>query len=203
MEIAMQDSVDDRAGQPGEGPFDRLAEAPRWVAWCNELRDGRATKVPHSPHRGFAKADDPTTWGTRSQAETRARLIVNSRGGGVGIELGDLGDGTHLAGLDLDSCLAPDDALAPWAQSILDTVPSYAEISPSGTGLKLFFLAACADIRPSLDRFGLSPDQWGCRRDVPGHDARDHGPAVELYFAGRFFTVTERHWSSSPEVLTA
>ena len=96
-----------------------------------------------------------------------AKLIVCSLGSGIGIELGDLGDGTHLAGLDLDSCLSGDGALAPWAQSILDVAPSYTEISPSGTGVKVFFLAACADIRPTLEHFGLAPDQWGCRRDVP------------------------------------
>ena len=127
-----------------------------------------------------------------------AKLIVCSLGSGIGIELGDLGDGTHLARLDLDSCLSGDGALAPWAQSILDVAPSYTEISPSGTGVKVFFLAACADIRPTLEHFGLAPDQWGCRRDVPGEVAADHGPAIEAYFAGRFFTVTERHWPASP-----
>jgi Virulence-associated protein E len=169
------------------GPFDGLAEA-RWVAWVNEPRGDKMTKVPHSPHRGPAKANDPRTWGTRSQAEKRAKLI----GGGIGIELGDLGDGTHLAGIDLDSCLGG--VLAPWASSILDVVPSYAEISPSGSGLKVFFRVACDDVRPFLDSIGA--EGWGVRRDVPGEDARDHGPAIEVYFAGRFFTVTGTHFPS-------
>ena len=69
----------------------------RWVAWKNEPRDGKLTKVPYSPHTGHeAKADDPRTWNTRSAAEARARNIVNGKGGGIGIELGDLGDGTSL-----------------------------------------------------------------------------------------------------------
>jgi predicted P-loop ATPase len=169
------------------GPFDGFAEA-RWVAWVNEPRGDKMTKVPHSPHRGPAKANDPSTWGTRSQAEKRAKLI----GGGIGIELGDLGDGTHLAGIDLDSCL--EGTLAPWAGSILDVVPSYAEISPSGSGLKVFFRVACDDVRPFLDSIGA--EGWGVRRDVPGEDARDHGPAIEVYFAGRFFTVTGTHFPS-------
>src|ERR1700736_1756435 len=40
------------------------------------------------------------------------------------------------------------------------------------------------------------------RRDVPGEDARDHGPAVEVYFRNRYFTVTGNKWLGAPDQLT-
>jgi putative DNA primase/helicase len=182
--------------------LDSLAGEPRWVGWRNERRGDKTTKVPYAA-RGFgkAKADDPWTWGTRSDAEQTAARLVNGQGGGIGIELGDLGSDLHLAGLDLDSCIDASGSPAPWAQAILDAVPSYAEVSPSGRGLKLFFYCAAEDVRPFLDRIGATPEQWGVRRDVPGEDARDHGPAVEIYFSHRYFAVTETRWTASPDAL--
>src|SRR5262249_7774095 len=121
--------------------FDALATAPRWVAWRNERRGdkGKPTKVPYSPVLGgAAKANDPSTWGERSAAEARLEELPHDLGGGVGIELGDLGHDAHIAGIDLDSCLA-DGTVADWAQRILDAAGTYAERSPSLTGLKLFF----------------------------------------------------------------
>jgi predicted P-loop ATPase len=183
--------------------LDTFAAEPRWVAWCNERRgkSGKPTKVPYSPGGQKAKADNPATWGTRSAAEARRDKIVNGQGGGIGIELGDLGADQHLGGLDLDTCLGDGGTVAPWAAAILSEVDSYAEVSPSRTGLKVFFYVASEDVRPFLDNIGVDADKWGCRRDAPGADARNHGPAVELYLAGRYFAVTENRWPSSPDEL--
>jgi putative DNA primase/helicase len=120
-------------------PLDALAHEARWVAWRNELRGGKPTKVPYAPNGKMAKADDPATWGTRAEAEARAKKLINGHGGGIGIELGDLGGDIHLAGFDLDSCLGEVGVAASWAEAILSTVLSYAEVSPSGRGLKVFF----------------------------------------------------------------
>lgn len=182
--------------------FDTLAHEVRWVAWRNELRGRKPTKVPYAPNGKRAKADDPATWGTRDEVEQCAAKLVNGQGGGIGIQLGDLGNDAHLAGIDLDSCLGENGALAGWAASILDLVSSYAEVSPSGLGLKLFFYVASEDVRPFLDRIGAQRHHWGVRRDVPGEDARDHGPAVEVYFRNRYFTVTGNKWLGAPDELT-
>jgi primase-polymerase (primpol)-like protein len=114
--------------------LDTLADERRWVAWRHERRGNKQTKVPYSPHGGRAKSDDPTTWGTRSEAEARAAKIIDGQGGGIGTQLGDLGGDLHLGGLDLDACIADDGALAPWAAEIIAGVPTYAEQSPSGRG---------------------------------------------------------------------
>jgi putative DNA primase/helicase len=182
--------------------LDALASLPRWIAWRNEERNGKPTKVPYAPQGGKAKADDPLTWSVRVAAEAQAARIANGSGGGIGIQLGDLGDGTFLAGIDLDSCLDDDGVLAPWATPILHAVTTYAEKSPSGRGVKLFFRVACEAVRPFLDRIGVKSDRWGCCRDAPGEDARDHGPAVEVYLSGRYFAVTDDVWSESPDHLS-
>ena len=181
--------------------LDALTGEPRWVAWRNELRGGKPTKVPYAPNGRKAKADDPSTWGSRTAAEARAAKIVNGQGGGIGIQLGDLGADLHLCGVDLDSCIADDGVLACWAAAFLTAARTYTEVSPSGTGLKMFFRAASENVRPFLDRIGVSPDAWGTRRSVPGHDGRNHGPAVEVYCAGRYFAVTENRWPEAPGAL--
>jgi putative DNA primase/helicase len=183
-------------------PFDALASEHRWVAWRNELRGDRLTKVPYGPTGRRAKADDPATWGLRAEAEAMATQLVNGQGGGIGIQLGDLEGDTYLAGIDLDSCLNEDGRLAQWARPILDVMPSYAEVSPSGCGIKLFFYVAGEDVRHFLDCIGAQPEQWGVRRDVPGENARDHGPAVEVYLSHRYFTVTGDKWPGAPDELT-
>jgi len=179
--------------------LDVAAEAPRWVAWRNEDRGGRLTKIPYGPRGGKAKADDPATWGTRAEAEAKAAEIVEDQGGGIGIELGDFGCDTYLAGIDLDSCLSDKGVLAPWAAEILRVVQSYTEVSPSGRGLKVFFYVASEDVRPFLEQAGIvDPEQWGFKRSI-GEDGRHHGPAVEVYLARRYFTVTGDTWMTQPD----
>jgi primase-polymerase (primpol)-like protein len=72
---------------------------------------------------------------TRPQAEQCARERGHT---GIGIMFDKIASERFLGGIDLDSCFADDGGLLPWAQEIFDLVHSYAEISPSGTGLKLF-----------------------------------------------------------------
>jgi hypothetical protein len=184
-------------------PFDSLADESRWVAWRNELRGNKLTKVPKSANGRNAKSDDPSTWGTRAEAEAWAAQVVNGLGGGIGYELGDLGGDTHIAGIDLDSCIAQDGSLADWARPFLVATPSYCEISPSGQGLKAFFYCATDDVRQFLELVGITdPSQWGFSRSIPGERSKaDHGPGIELYFSGRFFAVTENRWPSQPDKL--
>jgi hypothetical protein len=181
--------------------FGDHAEAPRWLAWRIELRGPNQlpTKVPYGAGGKHAKADDPATWVTFDEAISLADRIFNGLGGGVGYVLGDLGNEKFIAGVDLDSCLHG--TLAPWAAAILEVLRSYAERSPSGTGIKTYFLLAAADVRWFLDRIGVDPSSWGCRRGVPGEDASNHGPAVEVYCAKRYFAVTGEHWPTTPATL--
>jgi predicted P-loop ATPase len=178
-----------------------LADEPRWVAWRFADRGGKLTKIPYAPDGGKAKANNPSTWGIREAAESRAKKIVNGRGGGIGIQLGDLGADIHLGGIDLDSCISEDGELASWAAEILSAIPTYTERSPSGRGLKMFFYTSSEDVRRFLDRIGVPANALGTRRSAPGHDGRDHGPAIEIYLGARYFTVTEDSWPGAPDKL--
>jgi hypothetical protein len=181
--------------------LDPFAVIARWVAWCNEPRGskGKLTKVPYGARGRKAKADDPATWIERAEAESRAVKLVNGSGGGIGIELGDIGNDLYLGGLDLDSCIDESGTLAPWAEPILAAVDTYAEVSPSGRGIKSFFLILVADVRPFLDRIGVDAGKWGTKRGIEGLNGADHGPGIEIYLSHRFFAVTGRLFPGKPD----
>jgi predicted P-loop ATPase len=169
----------------------------RWVAWQTEDRPGgKPTKVPYAPDGRKAMADKPRTWGTRAEAEARAARLARPYGdGGVGFELGDLGDGRAIGGIDLDTCLS-DGSPAPWAAEVLARFASYAETSPSGIGAKLFFLfdpAELPELRTAMQT--KTGKQW--KRAGTG----DHPPAIELYLGERYFAVTDQHLAGTPPEL--
>jgi hypothetical protein len=181
--------------------FDLLADEPRWVVWRNEIRgnEGKPTKVLYAPTKQVkGKADDPSTWGTRAEAEARAGKIINGRGGGVGIELGDLGGDVFLAGVDFDSCIDERGCLAPWAEKILSALDTYCERSPSGHGIKALFYVGREDVRPFLELIGVDACKWGTKRSV-GANGGDHGPGVEIYLSYRFFAITEQRCLDKPD----
>ena len=137
--------------------LDALRDERVWVAWDDE--GGR--KVPKSPHGGNARTNDPSTWGTYAEAEA-----VRAKNGysGVGLMLTD-----GYIGIDLDGVIE-DGELADWARDIVESLDSYAEVSPSGTGVHVI---AWAD-----------PEQVGA---VGRNNRRD---GIEIYNHGRYFTVT-------------
>ena len=161
----------------------RLAPLMRWVLWRNEQRNGRATKVPKRISGFDASSTDPKTWATRVACEAaRDRIGAD----GVGIILGDLGNGYTLAGIDLDSCFS-EGATTAWAESVLHQFGTYAETSPSLTGCKLFFLLRAGDMPRVRDLMG---GKLG--RTWKAQGAGDHPPAIELHIGGRYFTVTDK-----------
>ena len=101
-----------------------LKESRRWVCFD-------AAKTPINPATGQnAKPNDPATWGTLEAAQAAV-----SRFGlrGVGVLLGD-----GLCGIDIDHCRDPDTGvLSDMAREIIDGMQTYAEESPSGTGVHL------------------------------------------------------------------
>jgi hypothetical protein len=184
--------------------FVDLLDEPRWLAWREEERNGKSTKVPYAaPGPGGGKANDPTTWGTHEQAGVRARRLDDGRKVGCGIVLGDLGRDLYLAGIDLDSWLDESGALAGWAEQVVDVIGSYSETSPSGRGLKAFFYIEAEDVRWFLDLISVEAGMWGTKRGIPGLSGADHGPGVELYCSHRYFTVTGLVWSTDqPRIVT-
>jgi putative DNA primase/helicase len=182
-------------------PLDIFPAAPRWVAWRNENRGRRLTKVPYGRNGHGAKPTIQPPGSPKDQATALEQRISNGHGGGIGYELGDVGSDTHLCGIDLDSCLDQDRKIAPWASVIVAAVSTYSEISPSGRGLKSFFYCATEDVRRFLELAGVAdPNQWGLSRSNPGERPKtDHGPGIEIYMARRYFAVTGNQWPSQPD----
>ena len=161
-----------------DGVPSTLRDREQWIAWRYQWDDDRDewTKVPRDPSGGYASTTDPDTWTTFTDA-----VDYHERGGtdtdGLGFVFAE--DGT-VAGVDLDDCRDPDTGeLEDWAADVLDTVETFAEVSPSGTGLHLFLL-------------GFVPGDN--RADVP--DAEGH---IEMYDSGRYFTVTGATVDDAPD----
>lgn len=148
-----------------------LRQRPNWILWRNI--DGR--KVPFQTTGQPAKSNDPNTWTTHEAAEA----AMNTLYAGLGYVFGA---GEGVFGIDLDGCLV-DGELQSWAEPILAEFPTYAEISPSGTGIKLFGL-------------GTIPGGDGRQKKLDLPLVGGKQPAVEVYGQGRYFTVTGNVWTA-------
>lgn len=143
-----------------------LSERAQWVCWIYIVRDGKKTKCPISPtNGGNASSTDPATWSTFEQALAACRACAELEGVGFVFSADD-----PFAGVDLDNCIDLMTGRAkPWAQVFLGQLDSYSEVSPSGTGVKMFVRAS----KP------------GPRCKTTCEDG-----AVEIYGDGRFYTFT-------------
>jgi putative DNA primase/helicase len=170
-----------------------LASAPRWVAYSGAPKgEGKIDKAPLSPKTGrLAYNDKPASWGTREAAEQRAKALrAEGHKPGVGIELGDLGDGTALCGVDLDGCHGT--ALDPWAQVICDRFQTYSEVSPSGEGVKLFFRVKTDDLPAIRKAMGTEHRKTWKLGDHEG---------MELHLSNSYYTVTGRAYGGHTDAL--
>lgn len=120
-----------------DGLPQELKDRGRWCVWRYEQRAGRdkPTKCPYNPRTGGgAMSNNPGTF-------TGYQEAVNAleRGGYDGLGVGVF-DG--LCAVDIDHCVAEDGTPSPLAVDIVSTMESYAETSPSGQGIRIFFKAA-------------------------------------------------------------
>jgi KaiC/GvpD/RAD55 family RecA-like ATPase len=150
-----------------------LKDRKQWVLWRTVKRPGGATKVPFSINGTCAKSNDPTTWDTYENA-SRSFAIGNWDGIGFVFSADD-----PYTGIDLDGCRNPETGIVlPWAKEIILQLATYAEVSPSKTGVKLWVrgnwpFGGGKLLLPEMER--IAPEK---------------SPAIEVYFDGRFFTVT-------------
>ena len=148
-----------------------LENIAQWVCWRYAVRDGKTTKIPVNARTGGnAMTDTPSTWVDFETALTyydRNPAYVS----GVGLVL----RGTDLVGVDLDHCIDDKGIIAPWALGYVRSFNTYTEVSPSGTGLRMF-------------GFGVKPGK------------REKRGGVELYdhTSTRFLTFTGKHLPGTP-----
>ena len=172
-------SPHDGSYSPTIAALEELQTRPQWVCWRKETRKGKPTKIPFNPRTGtLARSDDPTTWA--SYAEAKAAWDKRShRYDGLGYMFA-----RDYTGIDLDHCVNAAGTIDPWAQEVLERLPSYAEYSPSGTGIHVL-------VRGTIP--------GGTRRLVPG--APDPLAAMEMYCERRYFTVTGHQVAGMPPTI--
>ena len=142
-----------------------LKRIPRFCLWKYTLvGDGEKqkwSKLPVQPNGRSASSTNPTTW---TDFFTAQKAYENGDFSGIGFVF--TGD-DDLVGIDIDDCRDPESgSLNELAQSIVGSVKGYCEISPSGTGIKIF---TRADLK---------------------HAYVDHSIGFEAYPKARYFTLT-------------
>jgi hypothetical protein len=153
-----------------------LRRLRRWVCWRWTWNGKKWDKPPYDPRTGrHASSTDQRTWVAFDVA-----LAAHQRGefDGIGIVLGDLGDGRWLSGADYDDVIRGG-KVEPWAFFTAAAVNSYGDVSPSGTGLK----------------------QLVFRRLGPG-GCVGQGLGFEVYDSGRYFTVTGHRCEWLPSTIS-
>lgn len=140
-----------------------LRERNQWVLWRYETREDsdKPTKMPYQArnHRWKGSSTNPDTW---SDFDTACLSAAKHGFDGVGYVFA--ADDPYV-GIDLDDILDDQNNCTAWAQPWLAELVTYAEISPSGKGIKAIAI-------------GKLPGS--------GINAGD----LELYDQGRYFTIT-------------
>src|SRR5512136_47259 len=132
---------------------EELKALPQWICWkLEEDKDGDLSKIPF----------EPKTWSSFDQAVRAFEAAPSHCGIGFVFSSKD-----PFCGIDIDDCRNPKNGeISPGGKKILEHFPdNYAEISPSGTGIKIII-----------------------RGKLPG-TGRKKGD-VEVYDKGRYFTIT-------------
>lgn len=148
-----------------------LRRTPQWVLWRKVIREGQATKVPFQKSGKAASSTDPTTW---SRFEDLSGCTEGF--GGVGFVFTE---SDSFIGIDFDGCRNPDTGeIKPWAREAITLLNSYTEVSPTGTGAKVY---------------AITDGRWTFRNKSEPTDEEGFGgkrPGWEVYTQGRYFCVT-------------
>jgi primase-like protein len=149
------------------GVPERLRKLMRWVVWRWKRRKKNWDKPPLQLDGSFASVDDPRTWMTFDEALAAHR---SGKFDGIGFVLGYVAEeDVTYTGVDLDDCRDQQTGeLSDWAAAHLERLHTYAEVSPSGEGVKALALGK-----------------------LPGPDRNESERlGVEMYSGNRYFTVT-------------
>ena len=146
---------------------DALTLLTQWVLW----RDVDGRKIPYQANGRPAKVNDQTTWG---DFDALRDVLAAGEYTGLGFVFTEA---DPFVGIDLDGCRDESGGVTSWAAAITGKILSYDEISPSGTGYKIF-------------AEGRNPLGVGKNRKLDGDAIAGKSPGVEIYDRGRWFAVT-------------
>ncbi len=136
-----------------------MKECPVWICWRKENRNnGRIAKIPMNPFDGrYGDVTNPAKWTTFEKALNACnKYNMDGIGFVFSKEYG-------FVGVDIDHCIDEDGILSDFAKEIIEELDSYTELSPSGTGIHIYY-------------FGKLPE--GKRRDSK--------LGIEMYFADTY-----------------
>ena len=156
--------------------MDEMKSLPIWVVWKSEVRNGKKTKVPYQANGKLAASNDPDTWTTYDKAKEFA-----PQNGGVGIIFEQ---SAGIIGIDFDHVVEDDKITNDKIASFIKRAKTYAEYSPSGTGVHLLF--------HTVSKITL------VRNKKKINDTQ----AIEIYTTGRYFTFTGNELPESRPILS-
>src|SRR5437667_2113295 len=145
------------------GLLSELTPYPQFVVWKYTVEQGKLKKRPFHPRTNLPAKTNDPT--TWTSIEPALKALATGRYNGIGFAFSE---SDPFTGTDLDACVGKDGSIAAWAQEIITSLSSYTEYSPSKLGVHLLTKASLP----------------GTGRKI-GH--------VEMYAAGRFFTLTTDH----------
>lgn len=154
---------------------DDLKALKQWLIWNYFYKAdlGYWDKPPLDANKSgnAGKSTDPKTWATFEKAIQSHQL---GNYDGIGLALTQKNE---IVGFDLDDCRNPQTGeVAPWALAIVQQLPTYWEVSPSGTGLRGF-------------GYGRKPGSR-CRTGD-----------FEMYVSGRYLCITGHHLEGTPATI--
>jgi hypothetical protein len=171
---------------------EELKNLDQWVNWAgiwseDKAKFGKAPMNASNGRNGSSTNEDKwTTFDKSVAALGRPGVYTDNAGKKHDVTLDGIGFAglgrTPYTGIDLDHCLDPETGeINPAARKIIDDLDSYAEITPSGCGVRVWVEAE-------------KPPESGC--------ANKNGETeIEVYTKGRFFTVTGRHLEGTPRTI--
>ncbi|HVB25091.1 MAG TPA: hypothetical protein VNG51_24355 [Ktedonobacteraceae bacterium] len=150
---------------------DALKAIPNWVGWKYEFIEDKLKKPLYNLRTGNrASPTNPATWSDFSFAEP---AYHDRSFAGIGIVLEKA---RGIVVIDIDHCVDAEGVLSKKAQVVVDYLGSYAEYSPSKTGIHIYM----SGFIPGLSRKSGS---------------------FEMYEDMRYMTVTGAHIAYSPSLV--
>jgi hypothetical protein len=154
-----------------------LKAHPHWVC-------GRVDKAPINPKTGcLAQANDPRSWASFDEA-VKYREDHNNNGiKTVGFEASKAEESKDpFSFYDLDHCRNVETGeIEPWALEIIETIDSYTEASPSGTGIRIAVTCDLPPVNRKKGGIGISGKS-----------------SIEIANHGKYFSVTGNHLEGTP-----
>ncbi|MBR5202548.1 MAG: nucleoside triphosphatase [Clostridia bacterium] len=141
-----------------------LKQNALFCLWKYEERGGKKTKVPYKINGARARANSATDF---SSFDSVSELVDKYSGIGMGVFNG-------YSAIDIDHCVT-DGVPNEMATDIINTMKSYTELSPSGTGVRIIF---------KVDDFNFDKNTYYI------HNAKN---GLEIYVSGatsKFVTLT-------------